>query len=88
LPAPPHNEAGHTWHHGDGLLFDYTKQGGQAALEARGVTGFTSGMPGFGDSLTDQEIWDILAFIKSNWPERIRETQATRTEGEQMQGGS
>ncbi|WP_300514201.1 cytochrome c [Aliiroseovarius sp.] len=88
LPAPPHNEAGHTWHHGDGLLFDYTKQGGQTALEARGVSGFTSGMPGFGDSLTDQEIWDILAFIKSNWPERIREMQATRTEAEQMQGGS
>ncbi len=88
LPAPPHDQTGHTWHHGDGLLFDYTKRGGQAALEPRGVSGFASGMPGFESSLSDQQIWDILAFIKSTWPERIREMQATRTTGEQMQGGS
>ncbi len=88
LPAPPHDQTGHTWHHGDALLFDYTKRGGQAALETRGVSGFSSGMPGFEDSLSDQQIWDILAFIKSTWPDRIREMQATRTTGEQMQGGS
>ncbi len=89
LPAPPHDRTGHTWHHGgDALLFNYTKLGGQAALAASGVEGFASGMPGFGDQLSDQEIWDILAFIKSTWPERMRETQAVRTEGEQMQGGS
>ncbi len=88
LPAPPHDQTGHTWHHGDALLFDYTKRGGQAALETRGVSGFVSGMPGFESSLSDQQIWDILAFIKSTWPDRIREMQATRTTGEQMQGGS
>lgn len=87
LPAPPHDPSGHTWHHGDGLLFDYTKQGGQAALAARGVLGFSSGMPGFGQSLSDQQIWDILAYIKSTWPEDIRETQAARTKAEQMQDG-
>ncbi|WP_170325364.1 c-type cytochrome [Ruegeria arenilitoris] len=87
LPAPPHDETGHTWHHGDALLFDYTKQGGAAALEARGVTDFASGMPGFGDSLSDQQIWDILAYIKSTWPDRIRSMQAERTKSEQMQGG-
>lgn len=87
LPAPPHDQTGHTWHHGDALLFEYTKLGGQMAMEARGISDFTSGMPGFGDSLSDQQVWDILAFIKSTWPERIREMQATRTEGEQMRGG-
>ena len=86
LPAPPHDQTGHTWHHGDALLFDYTKQGGQAAMAARGVTSFTSGMPGFGDTLSDQEIWDILAFIKSTWPDRIRQMQETRSRGEQQQG--
>ena len=86
LPAPPHDQTGHTWHHGDALLFDYTKQGGQAAMAARGVTSFTSGMPGFGDTLSDQQIWDILAFIKSTWPDRIRQMQATKTRGEQQQG--
>ncbi|MDP2520614.1 cytochrome c [Shimia thalassica] len=88
LPAPPHDRTGHTWHHGDALLFNYTKLGGQAALAASGVTNFNSGMPGFAEQLSDQEIWDILAFIKSTWPDRMRETQEVRTKGEQIQGGS
>lgn len=86
LPAPPHDESGHTWHHGDDLLFNYTRLGGQAALERMGVTGFNSAMPAFGEQLTDAEIWDILAFIKSNWRPRILEVQATRTEAEQLRG--
>ncbi|WP_408629828.1 c-type cytochrome [Aliiroseovarius salicola] len=88
LPAPPHDKTGHTWHHGDALLFTYTKLGGKAALEATGVSGFNSGMPGFADVLSDQEIWDILAFIKTSWPDRMRETQQIRTQGEQMRGDS
>lgn len=78
LPAPPHDEAGHTWHHDDALLFEYTKLGGAAALEIRGVAGFNSGMPAFGETLTDDEIWDILAYIRSTWSERERGVQASR----------
>ncbi|NRB05896.1 MAG: cytochrome c [Rhodobacteraceae bacterium] len=78
LPAPPHDETGHTWHHDNQLLFDYTKLGGRAALEARGVPDFNSGMPAFEGSLTDEEIWDILAYIRSTWPQREREVQASR----------
>jgi mono/diheme cytochrome c family protein len=78
LPAPPHDRTGHTWHHDDELLFEYTKLGGAAALEVRGVTGFNSGMPAFNETLTDDEIWDILAYIRSTWPEREREAQAKR----------
>ena len=78
LPAPPHDRTGHTWHHDDELLFEYTKLGGAAALEVRGVTGFNSGMPAFNETLTDDEIWDILAYIRSTWPEREREAQANR----------
>ena len=37
-PAPPHDETGHTWHHGDRLLFGYTKLGGEALLAASGIT--------------------------------------------------
>ncbi|RYH08394.1 cytochrome c [Tropicimonas sp. IMCC6043] len=80
-PAPPHDHTGHTWHHGDGLLFTYTRLGGAETLAQQGIE-FESGMPGFGDSLSDAEIWDIIAFIKSTWPDRIREIQATRTEAE------
>lgn len=85
LPAPPHDRTGHTWHHGDALLFNYTKVGGKAALAEQGME-FKSGMPGFGETLSDQEIWNILAFIKSTWPERVQEVQAVRTESEQLRG--
>ncbi|MEL7462315.1 MAG: cytochrome c [Pseudomonadota bacterium] len=78
LPAPPHDKTGHTWHHDNQLLFDYTKLGGAGLMAARGRPGFNSGMPGFGDSLSDDEIWNILAYIRSTWPEREREIQAMR----------
>ncbi|MBW6506293.1 MAG: cytochrome c [Rhodobacteraceae bacterium] len=81
LPPPPHDETGHTWHHGDALLFDYIKLGGAEALAQRGLV-FDSGMPGFADALTDAEIGDILGYIKSTWPERERAVQAARTEAE------
>ncbi|MEY8099159.1 cytochrome c [Falsihalocynthiibacter sp. S25ZX9] len=82
FPAPPHNEEGHTWHHSDAMLFDYTKLGGKAALEAMGATDFTSGMPSFESQLSDEDIWDILAFIKSTWSERARHSQAERSESD------
>ena len=78
LPAPPHDESGHTWHHGNQLLFDYTKLGGKATLEAAGVTGVKSGMPGFAETMSDEGIWDVLAYIRSTWSGRIRRIQATR----------
>lgn len=84
LPAPPHDASGHTWHHGDDLLFNYTKLGGKAALAAKGIP-FDSGMPGFAEVLSDDDIRDILTFMKSTWPERERELQATRTEAERLQ---
>jgi len=78
LPAPPHSKDGHTWHHGNRLLFDYTKLGGKEALAQRGVEGFNSAMPGFGDELTDDAIWDILAYIWSTWPQQVQESQHLR----------
>ena len=80
LPAPPHDETGHTWHHSDQVLFDYIKLGGREVMAAQGIE-FDSGMPGFGDQLSDQEIWNILGFIKSIWPEEIQDMQAARTHG-------
>jgi mono/diheme cytochrome c family protein len=81
LPAPPHDKSGHTWHHSSQQLFDYTKFGGQDALLRMGVAGFASGMPGFADALSDQQIWEILAFIASTWPEREAAVQADRSAG-------
>ncbi len=47
-------------------------------MDARGITGFKSGMPGLGGVLSDDGIWDILAYIRSTWPERIKNIQAQR----------
>lgn len=76
LPAPPHDETGHTWHHPDQLLFATTKFGGAK----NAPPGFVSGMPAFGEKLTDREIWAVLAFIKSQWPEQVRRRHATINE--------
>lgn len=78
LPAPPHDETGHTWHHDTKMLFDYTKFGGKATLAAVGVTDFNSQMPAFESILSDEEIWEILSFIRSTWPKEIQDAHATR----------
>lgn len=70
-PAPPHDETGHTWHHPDALLFKITKFGGQATA-SRDVR---SHMPAFKDVLTDEEVWAVLAYIKSRWPTAVRAKQ-------------
>lgn len=81
LPAPPHDVTGHTWHHDTQMLVDYTLKGGQTTLEAMGVEGFKSGMPGFEDSLGEDEVLDILSYIRSTWPEEAQEVQRQRTHG-------
>ena len=87
FPAPPHDETGHTWHHTDTALFDYTKLGGKAALARQGVD-FESGMPSFGDQLSDAQIWNILAYIKSTWPDQQRQVQAERSAAERQSQGN
>ena len=71
MPAPPHDETGHTWHHPDAMLFRITKEG-LAAM----VPGYQSAMPRYLEVLNDEEIWAALAFIKSRWPEKVRAHQA------------
>jgi len=78
LPAPPHDATGHTWHHGDEILFRITRDGTAAVVGG----GYASDMPGFGDALTDAEIRAILDYIKSTWPERERAYQRERTQQE------
>jgi mono/diheme cytochrome c family protein len=72
LPAPPHDESGHTWHHPDQILFRIIKAGGAAEAPA----GFKSNMPAFSGALRDEQIWAILAYIKSRWPSDIQARQA------------
>ena len=65
LPAPPLNGDGHTWHHPDGQLFAMIKHG----IAALAPKGYESDMQGFGDRLSDAEIRQVLAYVKSTWPE-------------------
>ncbi|KAA0571895.1 c-type cytochrome [Azospirillum sp. Sh1] len=76
LPAPPHDATGHTWHHPDEDLFRITKQG----IAAFAPPGYSSDMPAFGGKLSDADIWAVLAFIKSSWPEDIRRRHAAISE--------
>jgi mono/diheme cytochrome c family protein len=73
MPAPPHDDSGHTWHHPDDILFGITKFG---VAPPYGPPGYQSDMPAFGAALSDQAIWDALAYIKSRWSARAREAQA------------
>ncbi len=82
FPAPPHDASGHTWHHDDSLLFDYTQLGGAKAMAARGLEDFQSGMPAFEGLLSDSEIDDVWNYIKSTWSDVERDVQAERTAAE------
>lgn len=67
LPAPPHDATGHTWEHPDEILFKVTKQG----FAAFAGPGYQTDMIGFGDALRDEEIWAVIAYIKSTWPPEL-----------------
>ncbi len=64
MPAPPHDESGHTWHHPDGVLFGMTKNGLKPPYAP---PGYDSDMPAFAGKLSDDEISAVLAYIKSHW---------------------
>jgi len=65
LPAPPHDESGHTWHHADQVLFDITKFG---LVPPNAPENYQTDMPGWKGTLSDEDIWAVLAYIKSRWP--------------------
>ncbi len=69
LPAPPHDESGHTWHHPDEQLIAITALGTEKVVG----NGYRSRMPGFGDTLSPDEIVAVLAYIKSTWPREIQQ---------------
>ncbi len=68
LPAPPHDDTGHTWHHPDKVLFEITKYGVQRFAGAD----YKSAMPAYENVLTDQEIIGVLSYIKSRWSPQVR----------------
>ena len=77
-PAPPHDSTGHTWHHGDGLLFRIAKFGGVSL----NIPNFQSGMPAFQGTLDDEEIREVILYLKTFWTAEEREFQASGSVGD------
>jgi len=69
--APAHSTEGETWRKGDDTLFEVVKFGGETLRPDGKITR----MPGFEEKLTDDEIWAVIAFIKSTWPTDVQEAQ-------------
>ncbi len=63
--SPPHGEDGHTWHHADRHLFAWILDRPPAAQL----------MPAFRGTLSDDEVYAVLAYIKSEWPDDILSRQ-------------
>lgn len=70
-PPPPLNGTAHDWHHSTEELKRFILSGGPAG-EGR--------MPGWEGILKDQEIDDILVWIKSLWPDEVYQGWYTRIE--------
>ena len=68
MPAPPHDETGHTWHHSDKYLFMITKYGIEDIIGQK----YPNNMPAYKDILSDKEIISVLSYIKSTWPNKVK----------------
>lgn len=73
MPAPPHDDTGHTWHHPDHVLFAITKYG---VVPPHAPPGYQSDMPAFQTLLSDDEIRTVLAYIKSHWSAEVMQWRA------------
>ena len=88
LNPPPLNGDGHTWHHSDGVLYRIVRDGGAIPSQPN----FKSGMPSFGDKLSQLEIVDVLAYIRSLWEGKsfadasLTELQAARSVNDPFPG--
>ena len=68
LPAPPHDESGHTWHHPNELLINIIRDG---MVPPWAPDGYASDMPAFAGKLGDADIRAVLAYIQSAWPAEV-----------------
>ncbi len=73
MPAPPHDDSGHTWHHPDAVLFAITRQG---LVPPYAPPGYQSDMPAFAGQLSDAEIRAVLAYISSQWSAEVAKLRA------------
>ena len=70
--APALNGTAHAWHHEPELLYDYVKTG---SVDPE------SPMPAFGDELDDAQVWAIIGYFQSFWPDKVRKIYVGRFPG-------
>lgn len=71
LPAPPHDSQGHTWKHGDGMLYRIVRDGWRDAFnKTERLT-----MPAFGQTLSPKEIRAVIDYLKTLWTRKQRRFQ-------------
>jgi mono/diheme cytochrome c family protein len=59
-PPPPLDDTAHAWHHPTQVLHEAVRHGIP-----------NTNMPAWGDKLSDQEIEDVVAYIKSLWSDDV-----------------
>lgn len=65
--APPLDERSPAVDRSDRWIFEIVKYGGQPFTS----TGVKSQMPAFEFSLSDAQVWGLVAYLKNRWPEEI-----------------
>ena len=71
MPAPPHNDGGHTWRHSDAQLVDVIRNGLRDPFNK--TPELT--MPPFKGQLTDAQIANVIVYFKSLWSTEHRAYQ-------------
>ena len=71
--APAQDDTGHTWQHSDEDLFQIIRTG-RFPVDISSATSF---MPAFSTQLSENEILEIMSFIKSRWSLAMQVSQAT-----------
>jgi mono/diheme cytochrome c family protein len=61
-PPPPLDGSAHAWHHSTETLEEMIR---------KGSPGGAGGMPAWDGKLTNQEIDDVIVWIKSLWPDDV-----------------
>ncbi len=70
-PAPPHDRTGHTWKHSDAMLYRVVAEGWRDPFnKTQRLT-----MPAFGQTLTPQQIRDVVQYLKTLWTPQQRAFQ-------------
>jgi mono/diheme cytochrome c family protein len=71
MPAPPHNDTGHTWRHSDAQLAEIIRNGLRDPFNK--TPELT--MPPFKGPLTNTQIADVIVYFKSLWSAEHRAFQ-------------